>query len=73
MSRVVAMLAGDIEVSSVITKPNYLTDWDFRDFTGSFMTEDTQTSNASENIDNNNQNKISPGTAPIRSPVRKCH
>ncbi|XVE51728.1 hypothetical protein DITRI_Ditri02bG0064300 [Diplodiscus trichospermus] len=61
MSRVVAMLAGDIEVSGVITKPSYLTDWDFKDLTGS---------SASENInDNNNQNKIIPGTAPIPSAV----
>ncbi|WRX26041.1 Serine-threonine/tyrosine-protein kinase, partial [Theobroma cacao] len=49
MSRVVAMLAGDIEVSGVITKPSYLTDWDFKDLTGSFMTEDTQNSIATEN------------------------
>ncbi|XVF39988.1 hypothetical protein PTKIN_Ptkin01aG0077300 [Pterospermum kingtungense] len=43
MSRVVAMLAGDIEVSGVITRPSYLTDWDFKDLTSSFGTEDTQT------------------------------
>ncbi|WRX26042.1 Protein kinase domain - like 10 [Theobroma cacao] len=53
MSRVVAMLAGDIEVNGVIKRPSYLTDWDFKDLTGSFMTEDTQNSIASENIDNN--------------------
>ncbi|XVF25333.1 hypothetical protein REPUB_Repub13aG0204400 [Reevesia pubescens] len=60
MSRVVAMLAGDIEVSGVITRPSYLTDWDFKDLTGSFETEDN---------DNNNQNRIRPGAAPIPSPV----
>lgn len=38
MSRVVAMLSGDIEVSRVATKPGYLTDWKFRDQT-SFMSE----------------------------------
>jgi len=38
MSRVVAMLSGDIEVNSVTTKPGYLTDWKFDDVT-SFMTE----------------------------------
>ncbi|OMO65926.1 hypothetical protein COLO4_30915 [Corchorus olitorius] len=65
MSRVVAMLAGDIEVSGVITRPSYLTDWDFKDLTSSFMTE---TSMASENTDNNNSNStISRGTAPIPS------
>ncbi|KAK7342842.1 hypothetical protein VNO80_25798 [Phaseolus coccineus] len=38
MSRVVAMLSGDIEVSSVTSKPGYLTDWKFDDVS-SFMTE----------------------------------
>ncbi len=33
MSRVVAMLSGDIEVSSVTTRPGYLTDWKFDDVT----------------------------------------
>ncbi|MBA0748842.1 hypothetical protein Gogos_002826, partial [Gossypium gossypioides] len=71
MSRVVAMLAGDIEVSGVITRPSYLTDWDFRDLTSSFVTESIQASTASEDNDNHNQNRISsgPGAAPIRSPV----
>ncbi|KAJ9691461.1 hypothetical protein PVL29_013591 [Vitis rotundifolia] len=47
MSRVVAMLAGDIEVSTVASKPGYLTDWDFKDITTSFLCDDTQTSVAS--------------------------
>ncbi|KAK8594781.1 hypothetical protein V6N13_015697 [Hibiscus sabdariffa] len=34
MSRVVAMLAGDIDVSSDITRPSYLIDWNFGDSTG---------------------------------------
>ena len=33
MSRVIAMLSGDVEVSPVLTKPSYLTDWDFSDTT----------------------------------------
>ncbi|XP_073148700.1 probable LRR receptor-like serine/threonine-protein kinase At1g56140 [Henckelia pumila] len=33
MSRVVAMLSGDVEVPSVATKPSYLTDWKFNDET----------------------------------------
>ncbi|TYJ13433.1 hypothetical protein E1A91_A10G051700v1, partial [Gossypium mustelinum] len=49
MSRVVAMLAGDIEASGVITKPSYLTDWDFRDLTRSLVTKDAQASTSSEN------------------------
>ncbi|XP_039041185.1 probable LRR receptor-like serine/threonine-protein kinase At1g56140 isoform X2 [Hibiscus syriacus] len=38
MSRVVSMLAGDIEVSTVTTKPSYLTDWDYKDVTGTLST-----------------------------------
>ncbi|XVE51733.1 hypothetical protein DITRI_Ditri02bG0064400 [Diplodiscus trichospermus] len=44
MSRVVAMLAGDIQVSNVTTKPGYLTDWDFKDIKGTFMREETKSS-----------------------------
>ncbi|XP_073279291.1 probable LRR receptor-like serine/threonine-protein kinase At1g56140 isoform X3 [Primulina huaijiensis] len=33
MSRVVAMLSGDVEVASVVTRPSYLTDWNFNDET----------------------------------------
>ncbi|XVE88511.1 hypothetical protein DITRI_Ditri19aG0075000 [Diplodiscus trichospermus] len=33
MSRVVAMLAGDIQVSGAIIRPSYLTDWHFKDLT----------------------------------------
>ncbi|XP_017978565.1 PREDICTED: probable LRR receptor-like serine/threonine-protein kinase At1g56130 [Theobroma cacao] len=69
MSRVVAMLAGDIEVNGVIKRPSYLTDWDFKDLTGSFMTEDTQNSIASENIDNNGNININPRAAPNLSSV----
>ncbi|KAL6544629.1 hypothetical protein OROMI_023491 [Orobanche minor] len=38
MSRVVAMLSGDIEVPSVTTRPGYLTDWKFNDIT-TFVSE----------------------------------
>nr|XP_027186814.1 probable LRR receptor-like serine/threonine-protein kinase At1g56130 isoform X3 [Cicer arietinum] len=38
MSRVVAMLSGDIEVSTVTSRPGYLTDWKFDDVS-SFMTD----------------------------------
>ncbi|GFQ00931.1 probable LRR receptor-like serine/threonine-protein kinase at1g56140 [Phtheirospermum japonicum] len=37
MSRVVAMICGDIEVASVTTRPSYLTDWTFNDTTGTTM------------------------------------
>ncbi|KAK6133094.1 hypothetical protein DH2020_033133 [Rehmannia glutinosa] len=46
MSRVVAMLSGDIEVPSVTTRPGYLTDWKFNDTT-TFVTEiDSSMSNS---------------------------
>ncbi|XVE51735.1 hypothetical protein DITRI_Ditri02bG0064600 [Diplodiscus trichospermus] len=69
MSRVVAMLAGDIEVGNVTTKPSYLTDWHFKDITASFMHEETQTSIASDGSDIKSKNKTVPGIEPIVSPV----
>ncbi|KAF7834637.1 putative LRR receptor-like serine/threonine-protein kinase [Senna tora] len=48
MSRVVAMLSGDIEVSTVSSKPGYLTDWIFDDAT-SFITDlETKESDTSQ-------------------------
>ncbi|TXG71254.1 hypothetical protein EZV62_006189 [Acer yangbiense] len=48
MSRVVAMLYGDMEVSTVTTKPGYLTDWKYDDTTttSSFMSSDKATKGA---------------------------
>ncbi|XP_058219690.1 probable LRR receptor-like serine/threonine-protein kinase At1g56140 isoform X1 [Rhododendron vialii] len=43
MSRAVAMLSGDIEVSSVISPPGYMTDWKLDEATG-FITTDTPAS-----------------------------
>uniref|UniRef100_A0A6V7QWY1 non-specific serine/threonine protein kinase n=1 Tax=Ananas comosus var. bracteatus TaxID=296719 RepID=A0A6V7QWY1_ANACO len=37
MSRVVAMLAGDVEVSKVTTKPSYLTEYQFKDASTSYF------------------------------------
>ncbi|KAK8331124.1 hypothetical protein V6Z12_A10G053700 [Gossypium hirsutum] len=64
MSRVVGMLAGDFEVSKVTTKPSYITDWAYKDITRSFMTEESQTSNASDHSSNNvkSMNKTTVGT-----------
>ncbi|KAL7204318.1 hypothetical protein ACSBR2_017399 [Camellia fascicularis] len=42
MSRVVGMLSGDFEVSTITTRPGYLTDWNFNDTT-SFMSNDAPT------------------------------
>ncbi|KAF7140567.1 hypothetical protein RHSIM_Rhsim06G0240800 [Rhododendron simsii] len=43
MSRAVAMLSGDVEVSSVISPPGYMTDWKLDEATG-FITTDTPAS-----------------------------
>ncbi|KAL4388925.1 hypothetical protein GQ457_09G004580 [Hibiscus cannabinus] len=73
MSRVVGMLAGDIEVSTVTTKPSYITDWDFKDITGTFVDEETQTSITSDHSDYDikSKNKTTSGAdnQPIPSPV----
>ncbi|GLT51821.1 hypothetical protein SLA2020_252030 [Shorea laevis] len=42
MSRVVAMLSGDIEVSRVTSKPGYLTGWKFDDTTSSMSDQATR-------------------------------
>ncbi|TQD91233.1 hypothetical protein C1H46_023159 [Malus baccata] len=51
MSRVVAMLSGDIDIGTVMSKPSYLTDYDFKDgttlSTGRFLVEDDTPSIAS--------------------------
>ncbi|XP_028758203.1 probable LRR receptor-like serine/threonine-protein kinase At1g56130 [Neltuma alba] len=47
MSRVVAMLSGDMEVSTVSSKPSYLSDWKFDDeynFTTGLATKGSETS-----------------------------
>jgi hypothetical protein len=51
MSRVVAMLAGDIEVGVVTSKPSYLNDWNFKDITSCFSSEDRK-----QRGDNSNSN-----------------
>ncbi|KAK9275031.1 hypothetical protein L1049_022289 [Liquidambar formosana] len=53
MSRVVAMLSGDIEVCSVTSKPGYLTDWKFNDVT-SFMS-DTSTKRTENSHSNSSE------------------
>ncbi|KAK8288547.1 hypothetical protein V6Z12_D07G133100 [Gossypium hirsutum] len=73
MSRVVGMLAGDIEVSNVTTKPSYITDWDFKDITSTFMDEEAQTSIAfdlnSSDIKSKNMSVIEADDQPILSQV----
>ncbi|XP_024160928.1 probable LRR receptor-like serine/threonine-protein kinase At1g56140 isoform X2 [Rosa chinensis] len=44
MSRVVGMLSGDIEIgSTIMSKPSYLTDWDYKDVTTSSFLIDRDT------------------------------
>ncbi|KAK1584078.1 hypothetical protein Q3G72_029619 [Acer saccharum] len=62
MSRVVAMLYGDMEVSTVTTKPGYLTDWKYYDTTttSSFIGRDKATIGAET------QHSAETDTEPIR-------
>ncbi|KAB2637095.1 LRR receptor-like serine/threonine-protein kinase [Pyrus ussuriensis x Pyrus communis] len=52
MSRVVAMLSGDIDIGIVMSKPSYLTDYDFKDVTtlstGNFLMKDDTPSTTSK-------------------------
>ncbi|GKV44301.1 hypothetical protein SLEP1_g51493 [Rubroshorea leprosula] len=68
MSRVIAMLAGDIEVSPVASKPSYLTDWDFEDITASIEAENTP-STRSEHSDKKNKNDLNQGIELMPSPL----
>ncbi|PQM39283.1 putative LRR receptor-like serine/threonine-protein kinase [Prunus yedoensis var. nudiflora] len=74
MSRVVAMLSGDIEASTVMSKPSYLTDWNFKDVTTSSFLVDDDTSSTERNVVLNHQPEgstttASPGIDPAPSPV----
>ncbi|KAM3701038.1 hypothetical protein ACJW31_05G143000 [Castanea mollissima] len=62
MSRVVAMLAGDIEVGIVTSKPSYLTDWNFKDITSNFLSEEDRR----HHKDNTDLSQLSD---PLPSPV----
>ncbi|GKV44294.1 hypothetical protein SLEP1_g51486 [Rubroshorea leprosula] len=66
MSRVVAMLAGDIEVSPVASKPSYL-NWNFKDITTSSIAENTP-STASEHS-NKHKNNLNPEVELVPSPL----
>ena len=62
MSRVMAMLAGDIEIGIVPSKPSYLTDQNFKDITRSFLSEEDR-KHHEDNID------LSQLGDPLPSPV----
>ncbi|KAF3450169.1 hypothetical protein FNV43_RR06249 [Rhamnella rubrinervis] len=64
MSRVVAMLTGDIEMDTRdISKPSYITDWNYKDVTGSFMEEEDSTP-LTTSMETNSQHKIQDGITP---------
>ncbi|CAK9165665.1 unnamed protein product [Ilex paraguariensis] len=66
MSRAVAMLSGDIDVSTVTSRPGYLTEWRFNDAT-SFMSNDA--SAAPNNSFYNSSASTSMVADPTYSPV----
>ncbi|XP_031270141.1 probable LRR receptor-like serine/threonine-protein kinase At1g56140 isoform X2 [Pistacia vera] len=73
MSRVVNMLAGDIEVETVTSKPSYLTDWNYKDITNSLLNEDTVTSSSTRSYSRkksqcDSATDLSPGVDPLLSP-----
>jgi serine/threonine protein kinase len=67
MSRVVAMLSGDIEVSAVTSRPGYLTDWKFDDVS-SIMT-DISTKGLDSSYYNSSASPSRVGGAYIHSPI----
>lgn len=74
MSRVIAMLSGDIEISQVTTKPSYLTDWDFNDTTNTFYDEETppfssETTTITTNTNTNTTTSTSTGIESTSSPI----
>ncbi|XP_021802642.1 probable LRR receptor-like serine/threonine-protein kinase At1g56130 isoform X1 [Prunus avium] len=74
MSRAVAIVSGDIEASTVMSKPSYLADWDFKDVTTSSFLVDDDTSSTESDVLLNHQLEgsttgASPGIDPALSPV----
>ncbi|KAK3042632.1 hypothetical protein RJ639_000884, partial [Escallonia herrerae] len=64
MSRVVAMLSGDIEVPTVTTRPGYLTDWKFNDTTSFMGSETTTRSDNSHYILSTSTSTVDPDYTP---------
>lgn len=67
MSRVVAMLSGDIEAGSVTSKPGYLTDWQLNELS-SFMSSSTSGTSAATNTNSRSyepSSEIQSGNSPF--------
>ncbi|KAL5731447.1 hypothetical protein ACHQM5_004172 [Ranunculus cassubicifolius] len=69
MSRVVAMLSGDIDVSPVTQKPSYLTDWQVSDMTSFISEEGTSGSSTSRAHTGQPYSETSTGMAEDQSPL----
>lgn len=72
MSRVVAMLAGDIEVGTVKSKPSYLTEYNFKDITSNFLSEEetplaTPSGSSQPKIQDGNTTNVNPRNDPMLS------
>ncbi|XP_047335214.1 probable LRR receptor-like serine/threonine-protein kinase At1g56130 isoform X2 [Impatiens glandulifera] len=68
MSRVVAMLSGDIEVGSASSRPGYLTDWKFSDTT-TFMSNDSDLKTGNNSHRTATSSSTDFGTSIERSPI----
>ncbi|KAI3675669.1 hypothetical protein L1987_85261 [Smallanthus sonchifolius] len=64
MSRVVAMLSGDMEASDDITRPGYLTGYSFRDVT-TFTTTSTLPTSATDSVPSTSHSTVSPSSSII--------
>ncbi|GAU32796.1 hypothetical protein TSUD_152450 [Trifolium subterraneum] len=69
MSRVVAMLSGDIEVSDVTSRPGYLTDWKFDDVSSIMTDISTRGLDTSYYNSSASPSKVGGAGAYIHSPI----
>ncbi|GMN58771.1 hypothetical protein TIFTF001_027868 [Ficus carica] len=69
MSRVVAMLVGDIEPTNARSKPSYLTDWNFEDMTSSFLNDNDETPLTACNSQHRDENDIATSPSSRTNPL----
>ncbi|XP_059462023.1 probable LRR receptor-like serine/threonine-protein kinase At1g56140 [Corylus avellana] len=74
MSRIIAMLAGDIEVGTVTSKPSYITEWNYKDITSNFLSEEntplaTPGGSSQPKIQDGDTTSVSPMNNPMPSPT----
>ena len=65
MSRVMAMLARDIEVGVVTSKLSYLTNWNFKDITSSFLSEEDRKQHGDHSNTNSQLGDLIPSTVNV--------